>query len=99
MTREVSRRVPNHRNPGIRFPRGRFVMAIEELPAEDLVYEIEPEVQEDLLKHPGKWAALTRSALLAVADSPEDALARARKLGYQSPILYWIPDRATSFFF
>jgi Family of unknown function (DUF5678) len=73
-------------------------MVVEERPR-DSVYEIEPQVQEELLKHPGKWTALTRSAILAVADSPEEALAIARRKGDQSPILYRVPDRSTSFFF
>lgn len=36
---------------------------------EDLVHEIEPAVQEQLVKHPGKWAALTRSEVIAIRDT------------------------------
>jgi hypothetical protein len=72
-------------------------MVIDERPAEDLVYEIEPEVQEQLLQHPGKWAALTASEVIAVRDSPTDALAAAREAGVETPILYQIPDTRSGY--
>ena len=59
---------------------------------EDLVHEIEPQVQEQLLRHPGKWAALTRSEVIAIRETSTEALAAARELGVEAPILYQIPD-------
>lgn len=67
-------------------------MVVDERPAEDLVYEIEPAVQEELIKHPGKWAAFTRSEVIAIRDTAADAYAAARLAGIESPILYQIPD-------
>jgi hypothetical protein len=59
---------------------------------EDLVHEIEPAVQAELVRHPGKWAALTRSEVIAIRDTPAAAYAAARSAGIESPILYHVPD-------
>jgi hypothetical protein len=64
---------------------------------EDLVYEIEPGVQAELAKHPGKWAALTRFEVLAIRDTSTEAYAAAVKAGVQSPILYLIPDNRSGY--
>ena len=72
-------------------------MVIEERPAADLVYEIEPSVQELLLQHPGKWAALTRSELIAIGDTSTEAYDAALAAGVESPILYLVPDNRTGY--
>lgn len=73
-------------------------MVIEERTRdEDLVYEIEPDVQQELLKYPGKWAAITRSEVLAIRDTSTEAYAAARAAGVESPILYQIPDNRTGY--
>ncbi|MEX0631043.1 MAG: DUF5678 domain-containing protein [Chloroflexota bacterium] len=54
--------------------------------------QIAPELQEKLIAHPGKWAALTRTEILAIEDSPTKAYQAARKLGVETPILYLVPD-------
>ncbi len=59
---------------------------------EELVHEIEPAVQEELARHPGKWAVLTRAEVIAIRDTPADAYAAARDAGIASPILYHVPD-------
>ena len=64
---------------------------------EDLVYEIEPRVQAELAKHPGKWAALTRFEVLAIRDTSTEAYAAAVKAGVQSPILYLVPDNRSGY--
>ncbi len=46
--------------------------------AEELQYEIAPELQEELRKHPGKWALITRSRLLALGDSAAEAVEKGR---------------------
>jgi hypothetical protein len=66
---------------------------------EDLVHEIEPQLQQELLKHPGKWAAITRSKILAIGDDPRKVVAAARKMGIAAPILYRIPDASTLYFY
>jgi hypothetical protein len=64
---------------------------------EPLEAEIDPSLQRELHKHPGKWVAMTRHELLSVEDSPEKALANA---GIESPILYRVPtpEEARSFY-
>jgi hypothetical protein len=64
---------------------------------EDLVYEIEPDVQAELLKYPGKWAALTPTKLLAIADTSTEAYKAGRALGVESPILYLVPDHRAGY--
>lgn len=64
---------------------------------EDLIYEIEPDVQDELIKHPGKWAALTRTKLLAIADTSMEAFEAAHALGIESPILYLVPDNRAGY--
>lgn len=59
---------------------------------EDLVYEIEPDVQAELLRHPGKWAALARTSVIAIRDNAAEAVSAARGLGIDDPILYLVPD-------
>lgn len=67
---------------------------------EPLEHEVDPELQEELLKHRGRWVAMTRAKLLAVGDSPAEVLAAAHEVGCESPILYFVPrdDRAVYFF-
>ena len=64
-----------------------------------LEHEIDPKLQEELLKHPGKWVAITRSELLAVSEKAEDAYREAQGKGVAVPILYRVPDTATTYFF
>ena len=67
-------------------------MAVDERPANDLVCEIEPSVQEELIKHPGKWVAMTPPGFLAIRDTPAEAYAAGREAGVGVPILYQVPD-------
>lgn len=67
-------------------------MAVDERRTDHLVYEIEPSVQEELIKHPGKWVAMTRSRILAIRDTPAEAFAAGREAGVGVPILYQVPD-------
>jgi hypothetical protein len=70
----------------------RSVVVVEERPTEDLVYEIEPAVQDELLRYPGKWAAITRTEIIAVRDNSTDAYQAALALGVGSPILFHVAD-------
>ena len=72
-------------------------MVTDERPAEDLVHEIEPSVQNELLKHPGKWAALTRTEIIAIRDTSLEAYRAAIEAGITSPILYLVPDNRTGY--
>jgi hypothetical protein len=67
-------------------------MVVDERPVQDLVYEIEPAVQEELIKHPGKWAAVTRSKVIAIRDTLTEAYDAACEAGADLPILYQVPD-------
>jgi hypothetical protein len=72
-------------------------MVIDERPSADIDYEIEPAVQEELLAYPGKWAALTRTKLIAVGETSTEAYAAALAAGIESPILYLVPDNRTGY--
>jgi len=58
---------------------------------ERLERPIERKVQEELLKHPGKWAAITRTRVIAIGDSSVEVLRVATQKGVRRPILYRIP--------
>jgi hypothetical protein len=67
-------------------------MTITRDPEAVSVPEIAPELQDELTKHPGKWAAMTRTQLVALAETPEEAYRLARGKGIETPILYHVPD-------
>ena len=62
-------------------------------------YEIDPALRMLLLWHPGKWAAITRSEIVALANDPATAVKKAREKGHAAPILYHVPDASNLFFF
>lgn len=62
-------------------------------------YVISPELQDELLKHPGRWVAMDRVRILAVGDDPAVVLAQARQSGNAHPILYRVPDKNIGYFF
>lgn len=66
-----------------------------------LEHEIEPELQEELRAYPGKWAAITRSRLVAVGETPAEALSKAMtEEPEENLILRHIPEReGISYFF
>jgi hypothetical protein len=64
-----------------------------------LEHEIDPQLQEELLRHTGKWVAMTRTRILAVGDDPQTIFEQARASGVDAPILYHVPDVGTSYFF
>ena len=66
---------------------------------QETVLELEHDVQKELLKHPGKWVALTRSKILAVGDTADEALEAAHAAGHKDPGLYRVPEKARSYFF
>lgn len=62
-------------------------------------YVIAPELQDELLKHPGKWVAMDRTHILATGHDPAKVLLRAQKAGTAHPTLYRVPDKGTTYFF
>ena len=65
-----------------------------------LQHEIDPELQKELLRYPGKWALITRSKLIAIASSPSDLMKKGEKVEASGVMLYRIPeDSNTAFFF
>jgi hypothetical protein len=64
-----------------------------------LEHEIDPQLQEQLLQHPGKWAAITRTDLIALGESPAEVMELARAAGFEAPILYRVPKGGESYFF
>jgi hypothetical protein len=63
----------------------------------DEIEGIAPDLQDELIKHPGKWAAITSTKILALEDNPMDAYRKAREQGIEEPILYHIPDNRAGF--
>lgn len=62
--------------------------------------ELTPALQELLLEHPGKWAAVTESEIIGLGDTPTEALAVAMKAGVPDVILHRVPDDGnTAYFF
>lgn len=60
--------------------------------ASELEYEIAPELQQQLRSYPGKWALVTRTRLLALGDTPTEAVTNAKGIEADSdPILKHIP--------
>ena len=66
---------------------------------EPIQREIDPALQALLLAHPGKWAAMTRSEIIALADDPATVVKRARAKGHAVPTIYHVPDASTRHFF
>jgi hypothetical protein len=73
--------------------------ALESSLEQPLEHEIDPEVQKELLDHPGKWAAITRSRVIAIGDTALEVQQKAAKAGEKNPILYRVPDGTRSHFF
>ena len=66
-------------------------MAMAEV-LEPLEHELDPSLQREVLKYPGKWVAVTRSKLVAVGDSPAAVLGEAARAGYANVILHRVPE-------
>lgn len=64
-----------------------------------LEHELDPQLQAELLKHPGKWVAMTRSRIIAIDKRADVAYRAARDEGVELPILYRVPEEGTSYFF
>lgn len=64
--------------------------------AERLEHEIDPHLEKELQKHPGKWVAMTHSEILAVGDSVQEVLEKAHA---DSPLLFRVPEGRHSYFF
>ena len=58
------------------------------------------QLQQEVLKYPGKWVATTSTSLVAVGESAKDVYDRARKSGIEQPIVFKVAssDRAAYFF-
>lgn len=66
---------------------------------EPLQREIDPALQTLLLAHPGKWAAITRTEIIALADDPATVVKKAREKGHAVPTIYHVPNASTLYFF
>ena len=54
-------------------------------------------LQRELWRHPGKWAAIKGTRLVAVGNTPTQALRSAARKGVKDPVLHRVPgddDRA-----
>lgn len=65
-----------------------------------LEQEIPQELQQEFLKHPGKWVAFTSSEIVAVGDTAGEVLREATKRKISGPMLYHVPEgEHTAYFF
>jgi hypothetical protein len=60
---------------------------------------LDPRLQEELLRYPKRWVAITYSRLIAVGDSSTEVYKAAQAAGVKSPILWYVPDPNVSYFF
>ena len=63
-----------------------------------LEHVIEPALQEELWQHAGRWAAITRSEILAIGDTPAEVYEAAVALGHKTPWLWYVPKPGVSFY-
>ena len=59
---------------------------------EPLVHEIAPALEKELLNYPGKWVAVTRSELISFGDDLGIVLGEAHARGFESPIVWHVPE-------
>jgi hypothetical protein len=64
-----------------------------------LEHELDPELQKELLTHPGRWVATTRSELLAVGDTASEVFEAARSQGVEHPVIYRVPADSDAVYF
>ena len=57
------------------------------------------ELEDELLKHPGKWVAMTPDKIVAIGDDSVVVYKAALKAGVTDAILYRVPEAGTSYFF
>ena len=69
-------------------------MTVIDRPAreERLQHELDPELQQELQKHPGEWVAITRTTLIAFGKDPAAVARKAREAGIDSPMMFRVPD-------
>jgi hypothetical protein len=61
---------------------------------------IAPELQRELLKHEGRWVAISDDDLIAVGDTRNEVAEAAVAQGAERPLLYFVPrDGHRSMFF
>ncbi len=58
----------------------------------DEVYEFNPALWEEIMKHPGKWVVATESEIVAVGDDAQEVLKIAGARGIDQPLLFHVPE-------
>lgn len=67
-------------------------------PTREAEHVIAPALQDELLRHQGRWVAITRSKLVAIGDSPAEVVRLAQEKGAKRPMIYRVPsDHSTTF--
>lgn len=57
------------------------------------------ELEDELLKHPGKWIAMTPEKIVAIGDDSVVVYKAALKAGVTDAILYRVPEGGSVYFF
>ena len=85
-------------NPIKRSVRRFSFWLLEATDAWEPVERLSVELEQELLRHPGEWVAMTHERLLASGDNAVEVLAAARESGVETPILYKVPEAGVSYF-
>jgi Family of unknown function (DUF5678) len=65
--------------------------------AVEFEHEIAPTLQEELLRHAGRWVATTHDQLLAVGDSATEVYRAARDRGVDVPIVFRVLEAGRAY--
>lgn len=65
--------------------------------AVEFEHEIDPRLQEQLLKHAGRWVATTHDRLLAVGDSATEVYRAAREQDVDVPIVFRVLEAGRTY--
>ena len=56
-------------------------------------------LERELLDHPDKWVAITADHIVAVANTPSEALDAARRAGFEEVLFHHVPSDRTVYVF
>jgi hypothetical protein len=61
-------------------------------PAEDASSQLERELWNEMMRHPGKWIVATESRIIAIGDDAQEVLKIAGSQGVDEPLLFHVPE-------
>jgi hypothetical protein len=67
-------------------------MAVATDCADKAGHQFDPNLWEEMMKHPGKWVVATGSRVVAVGDDAQEVLKIAGREGIDQPFLFHVPE-------